>query len=99
MGSMDSLDLILTVAAFVIGIMLLTGHGEIFMKGGNADVRKKLYDEKKMEKGCGIALILIGIVSAVDMFTTGMAFKIAYIVVLLIIIIGLLYFLRVKCKK
>ena len=50
--NMDSLSLILTVAAFIVGIMLLTGHGEIFMKGGNADVRKKLYDEKKMEKGC-----------------------------------------------
>lgn len=99
MGNMDSLDLILTVAAFIVGIMLLTGHGDIFMKGGNADVRKKLYDEKKMEKGCGIALILIGVISAVDMFTTGLVFKIAYIVVLLIIIIGLLYFLRVKCKK
>ena len=49
--NMDSLSLILTVAAFIVGIMLLTGHGEIFMKGGNADVRKKLYDEKKMEKG------------------------------------------------
>ena len=48
MGNMDSLDLILTVAAFIVGIMLLTGHGDIFMKGGNADVRKKLYDEKKM---------------------------------------------------
>ena len=46
MGNMDSLDLILTVAAFIVGIMLLTGHGDIFMKGGNADVRKKLYDEK-----------------------------------------------------
>ncbi len=99
MGNMDSLDLILTVAAFIVGIMLLTGHGDIFMKGGNADVRKKLYDEKKMAKGCGISLILIGVISAVDMFTTGLVFKIAYIVVLLIIIIGLLYFLRVKCKK
>lgn len=99
MDNMDSLSLILTVAAFVVGIMLLTGHGDIFMKGGNADVRKKLYDEKKMAKGCGIALILIGIASAIDMFTTGMAFKIAYIIVLLVIVIGLLYFLRVKCKK
>ena len=43
--NMDSLSLILTVAAFIVGIMLLTGHGEIFMKGGNADVRKKLYDK------------------------------------------------------
>ena len=99
MANMDSLDLILTVAALVVGIMLLTGHGDIFMKGGNADIRKKLYDEKKMSKGCGIALILIGVVSAVDMFTTGMVFKIAYIVILLIIIVALLYYLRVKCKK
>ena len=97
--NMDSLSLILTIAAFIVGIMLLTGHGDIFMKGGNADIRKKLYDEEKMAKASGVALILIGIVSAVDLFTTALAFKIAYIVALLIIIIGLVYYLRVKCKK
>ena len=69
------------------------------MKGGNADVRKKLYDEKKMEKGCGWALIAIGVVSAVDMFTTSLAAEIGYIVAVLIIIIVLVYYLRVKCKK
>ena len=79
--------------------MLLTGHGSVFMKGGNAEVRKRLYDEKKMEKGCGIALIMIGIISAIDMSTTGLAFKIGYIVALVIIIAGLIYYLRVKCKK
>ena len=99
MGNMDSLDLILTVAAFIVGIMLLTGHGDIFLKGGNSDISKKLYDEEKMAKASGVALILIGIVSAVDLFTTALAFKIAYIVALLIIIIGLVYYLRVKCKK
>lgn len=97
--NMDSLSLILTIAAFIVGIMLLTGHGDIFLKGGNADIRKKLYDEEKMTKASGVALILIGIVSAVDLFTTALAFKIAYIVALLIIIIGLVYYLRVKCKK
>lgn len=96
---MDYLDLILTVAALVIGVMLLTGHGIVFMKGGNAEIRRKLYDEKKMEKGCGAALILIGILTGFDMFTTGMVFKIGYIVVLLIIIVGLMYYLRVKCRK
>ena len=65
---MGSLDLILTAAALIVGVMLLTGHGEIFMKGGNADVRKKLYDEKKMEKGCGVALILIGILTMIAPF-------------------------------
>nr|WP_294694020.1 DUF3784 domain-containing protein [uncultured Blautia sp.] len=97
--NIDSLSLILTIAAFIVGIMLLTGHGDIFLKGGNADIRKKLYDEEKMAKASGVALILIGIVSAVDLFTTALAFKIAYIVALLIIIIGLVYYLRVKCKK
>ena len=97
--NMDSLSLILTIAAFIVGIMLLTGHGDIFLKGGNADIRKKLYDEERMAKASGVALILIGIVSAVDLFTTALAFKIAYIVALLIIIIGLVYYLRVKCKK
>ena len=97
--NMDSLSLILTIAAFIVGIMLLTGHGDIFLKGGNADIRKKLYDEEKMAKASGVALILIGIVSAVDLFTTALAFKIAYIVALLIIIIGLVCYLRVKCKN
>ena len=96
---MDYLDLILTVAALVIGVMLLTGHGSVFMKGGNAEIRRKLYDEKKMEKGCGAALILIGILTGIYMFTSVMVFKIGYIVVLLIIIVGLMYYLRVKCRK
>lgn len=94
-----TLDYILTIAALVVGIMLLMGKGEIFMKGGNADFRKKYYDEKKMEKGSGIALVLIGIASGIDIFTTSVAAKIAYIVVLIIIFIGLVYYLKVKCKK
>ena len=57
--NMDSLSLILTIAAFIVGIMLLTGHGDIFLKGGNADIRKKLYDEEKMAKASGVALILL----------------------------------------
>lgn len=94
-----SLDYILTFASLIVGVMLLIGKGEIFLKGGNSDMRKKLYDEKKMEKGSGIALILIGIASGIDIFTTTMAAKIAYIIVLIIIFAGLIYYLKVKCKK
>ena len=57
----DSLNIILTIAAFIVGIMLLTGHGDIFLKGGNSDISKKLYDEEKMAKASGVALILIGV--------------------------------------
>lgn len=95
----DSLNIILTIAAFIVGIMLLTGHGDIFLKGGNSDISKKLYDEEKMAKASGVALILIGVVSAIDLFTTALAFKIAYIAALLVIIVGLVCYLRLKCKK
>ena len=94
----DSLNIILTIAAFIVGIMLLTGHGDIFLKGGNSDISKKLYDEEKMAKASGVAL-MIGVVSAIDLFTTALAFKIAYIAALLIIIVGLVCYLKLKCKK
>lgn len=93
------LDMILTVGAIVIGIMILTGHGDIFMKGGDAVKREKLYDKNKMDKASGIALILIGIATGIDSFTTGVAAKIGYVVVLLIILVVLIYYLKVKCKK
>ena len=41
-------DFILAGAAIIVGIMLLTGHGDIFMKGGNTQLRKAKYDEKAL---------------------------------------------------
>ena len=46
-----SFDFILAGIALIVGIMLLTGHGDIFLKGGNTKLRKEKYDEKKMTKG------------------------------------------------
>lgn len=95
----SSIDLILTVGSIIIGIMLLTGHGDFFMKGGNAEMRKKTYDEEKMAKASGVALVLIGIATGIDSFTTGIPAKIAYIVVLLVILGVLLFYMRTKCRK
>lgn len=95
----SSIDLILTVGSVIIGIMLLTGHGDVFMKGGNAEMRKKTYDEEKMAKASGAALVLIGIATGIDSVTTGLPAKIAYIVVLLIILGVLLFYMRTKCRK
>lgn len=96
---MDGLDFILTVASVVIGIMLLTGHGSVFMSGGDAVKRKKIYDEKKMEKASGIALLAIGVATGIDHFTTSFAAKIGYIVVLVVILIVLIFYIKTKCKK
>ncbi len=46
-----SLDYFLAIAALIIGVMLLTGNGGIFMKGGNEQLHRQLYDEKKAGKG------------------------------------------------
>ena len=92
-------DYILTFGAIIIGIMMLTGNGGIFLNGGDAKARRKIYDEKKMEKACGIAMILVGIITGIDTFTTGMAAKIIYVVLILVIFIALVYYIKVKCKK
>ena len=39
-----SFGLILAVIALIAGVMLLTGHGDILLKGGNAKLRKEKYD-------------------------------------------------------
>jgi len=49
-----SFDFLLAGAALIVGILLLTGHGEIFLKGGNTQLRKAKYDEDKMSKGSGV---------------------------------------------
>ena len=92
-------DFILAGAALIVGIMLLTGHGDIFLKGGNTQLRQAKYDEKKMSKGSGVALILIGIATGIDSYTTTLAAKIGYIIVLVLILAGLMLYLKYKCQK
>ena len=94
-----SFDFVLAGAALIVGIMLLTGHGDIFLKGGNTKLRKEKYDEKKMTWGSGVALILIGIVTFIDSYTTSLAAKIGYIIMILAILAGLVLYLKFKCTK
>lgn len=96
----QSFSFILTIAALVVGFMLFTGHGFLFLlKGGNTQARAQKYDEKKMEKVSGICLILIGVATGVDAFTTSVAAKIAYVVILFVILAVFLFVLRTKCIK
>ena len=78
--NMDSFDLILTVAALVMGVMLLTGHGDILMKGGNAAERKRLYDEKKIQLISGVTLLIFGVLTGLDMLIKSYVYDIIYLV-------------------
>ena len=95
----ETFSYILAIAAIVIGIMLLTGHGSVFMKGGNTQARAKKYDEKKMEKVSGICMLLIGIATGIDAFTTSVTAKIVYVVVLFVILAVFLFLLKTKCRR
>ena len=95
----QTFSFILTIAALVVGVMIFSGHGSFFMKGGNTHSRAQKYDEKKMEKASGICLILIGVATGVDAFTTSVAAKISYVVILFVILAVFLYVLRTKCIK
>lgn len=92
-------DFILAGATLIVSIMLLTGHGDIFLKGGNADVRKKNYDEPKMAKALGVALLLTGVGTFIDSFTTSFASAIGYMIFLVVIYGGLYWYIKKKCKK
>lgn len=95
----QSLDFILAIAGIVIGIMMFTGHGDIFMKGSNQAQRQKIYDEKKMERVCGIGIFLLGIITGINAFTTSFWAKIVYLAVILLIFIGMVVMIKKTCKK
>lgn len=97
--NMDSFDLILTVAALVMGVMLLTGHGDILMKGGNAAERKRLYDEKKIQLISGVTLLIFGILTGLDMLIKSYVYDIIYLVLVIVIFIAMVVLIRKKCKK
>ncbi len=97
--NMDSFDLILTVAALVMGVMLLTGHGDVLMKGGNAAERKRLYDEKKIQLVSGVTLLIFGVLTGLDMLIKSYVYDIIYLVLVIVIFIAMVVLIRKKCKK
>jgi len=95
---MEGLGYIITGISLVCGVLLLTGHGDFLLKSGNATGSKEIYDQEKLRKACGIALLITGVVSLIDCFTTTMAFKIAYIVAIFAIFGALFWYIAKKCK-
>ena len=95
---MNSLDIIITVGALIIGVMLLTGHGDAFMKGGNDIFRKKTYDDAKTSRAYGIAMLAAGIATGIDSFTETLIAKIIYVVFIIVIFAATFVYVRKKCK-
>ena len=96
---MTAFGVIVVVGAFVIGIMLLTGHGDFFMQTGANPGMKKIYDDKKVAKASGIAFLVTAGLSAIDLFTDTLPLKVAYLVAIIVIFGVLFWYIVNKCKR
>lgn len=65
--NMDSFDLILTVAALVMGVMLLTGHGDILMKAEMPPSVRDFTTRKGIQLISGVTLLIFGVLTGLDM--------------------------------
>lgn len=92
-------DWILTLLSLGAGILILTGHGDFLLKTKDSEQRKKLYDEGKMSKACGITLVLLGLVTGIDIFVTASVGRVIYIVAVILIFGGMIWYIKTKCKK
>ena len=92
-------DMLLTFASLVVGVMLVIGKGSIFMKGGNTKERQEKYDVRKMEKATGVAFIIIGILTGIDSYTTGLWAELVYVLLLIAILGILIFYIRTRCTK
>lgn len=94
---MEGLGYIITAVSLIGGVLLLTGHGNFLIQEGGANKGKRIHDEKKTARACGIALLIAGALSLVDCFVTAMAFKIVYIVLIVAIFAVLFWYIAKKC--
>lgn len=93
------IDLILTIAALVIGILMILGKGDFFLNDKNAKNRNQIYDMDKVQRGFGVVLIIVGIATGVSaIFSSSMSYMIYTIVVLLAFAGGIIY-MRKYCKR
>lgn len=93
-------DWILAVILIVVGLMLLTGHGDAIMGGGQASVeRKKLYDDKKLQRAFGLGFLVMAAANVVTIFVKSFVVSVAYIIVIFLVIVGEVIYIKKFCKK
>ena len=93
------LDLIIALFAAGAGVLLLTGHGDLFFSKKADPLRYAGYDMKKFEKPCGIVFILVGILTMADSFIGNYIFSLVYLGLIVLLFVWLFWYYRTKCRK
>ena len=94
----SSLGVILTGGALVIGLLILTGNGAVFLKGGKEEQRKKIYDQRRFELATGVMLLVFALLTGIDCFTKGSIWKVAYVIATILTFALYVVALRRWCK-
>lgn len=92
-------DVILTAAAFVVGVMMLTGKGDIFFKDRHSKSINTMYDMKKVQRGFGVVLLIMGAATGISMFLKNPVMDIAYVFIILLAFIGGVIYMKKYCRK
>ena len=84
----------------IIGIVLMTGHGIGMIAGVNTmtESEKKGYDLKKVGKTVGLFMLYGSLIPLLILdFNAGLF--VVYIIVFLLILVWLLWYINVRCRK
>ena len=92
-------DYLIAGIALVCGILLLSGHGSILMRGGNEKERNAKYDMKKMERSCGLVAVILGIATLVDSYMNNVAYAIGNMIFVVAMFVGLFIYINKCCRK
>lgn len=84
----------------IIGIVLMTGHGIGMIAGVNTmtESEKKGYDLKKVGKTVGL-FMLYGSLMPLLILDFNAGLFVVYIIVFLLILVWLLWYINVRCRK
>lgn len=84
----------------IIGIALITGHGIGMIAGVNTmtESEKKEYDLKKVGRAVGLFMLYCSLMPLLTLnFNAGLF--VVYIIVFLLILVWLLWYMNVRCRK
>lgn len=95
------LDWGFAIILVVVGIMLVSGHGDVLMGGGavGAEERRRKYDEKKMQRAFGIGFLIMALANVITIFIKGLPASIIYTVFIILVIAGEIIYVNKYCKK
>ena len=97
MGS--SLDLLLAGLCFIVGFLCLVGKGDLFLNKRTMDEWKKTFHIRKVELGYGIAFLLLGIATVINLQFNSTTSSIIYLISIIVIFGASVLYMYFGCKK